>query len=401
MSTVTSHRSGRSWSRNAELSSLLDSSRVFASQKCQQSQGLGGVVVAKRRTVVTFGLVSGFRVSKASTVTGREGRGRETQNCRHFWTRLGSLRLKSVDSHRDWGGSWSRNAELSSLLDSSRVFASQKCQQSQGLGGVVVAKRRTVVTFGLVSGFRVSKASTVTGREGRGRETQNCRHFWTRLGSLRLKSVNSHRDWGGSWSRNAELSSLLDSSRVFASQKPQQSQVGKVVVAKRRTVVTFGLVSGLRVSKVSTVTGIGGGRGRETQNCRHFWTRLGFSRLKSLNSHRSGRSWSRNAELSSLLDSSRVFASQKCQQSQGLGGVVVAKRRTVVTFGLVSGFRVSKASTVTGRESRGRETQNCRHSWTRLGSSRLKSVNSHRDREGRPKFPKRFRSWGLIIIACT
>ena len=46
------------------------------------------------------------------------------------------------------------------------------------------------------------------------------------------------------------------------------------MVAKRRTVVTFGLVSGLRVLKVSTVTGIGGGRGRETQNCRHFWTRL-------------------------------------------------------------------------------------------------------------------------------
>ena len=61
------------------------------------------------------------------------------------------------------------------------------------------------------------------------------------------------------------------------------------IVAKRRTVVTFGLVSGLRISKVSTVTGIGG-------------------------------SWSRNAELSSLLDSSPVFASQKCQQSLGSGG---------------------------------------------------------------------------------
>ena len=34
--------------------------------------------------------------------------------------------------------------------------------------------------------------------------------------------------------------------------------IGAVVVAKPRTVVTFGLVSGLRVSKVSTVTGIGG-----------------------------------------------------------------------------------------------------------------------------------------------
>ena len=77
---------GGSWSRNAELSSLLDSSRLFASQKCQQSQG------SKRRTVVTFGLVSSLRISKASTVT--------------------------------------------------------------GIGGVVVAKRRTVVTFGLASGER-------------------------------------------------------------------------------------------------------------------------------------------------------------------------------------------------------------------------------------------------------
>ena len=80
----------------------------LALQKCQQSRGSGG-------------------------------RGREAQNCRHFWTRLGSSRLKSVNSHRDPGGSWSRNPELSSLLDSSRVSASQKSQQSQGSGGVVVA----------------------------------------------------------------------------------------------------------------------------------------------------------------------------------------------------------------------------------------------------------------------
>ena len=247
----------RKSSRNAELSSLFS----FRITKVSTVTGIGGVVFAKRRTVVTFGLASGLRVSKVSTVTGiggvvvakrrtvvtfgifwtrlgssrlksvnsdrdQGGRGRETQNCRHFWTRLGSSRLKSVNSHGDPGGSWSRNAELSTLLDSPRVFASQQCQQSQGSGGVVVAKRRTVVTFGLASGLRVSKVSTVTG-------------------------------------------------------------IGGVVVAKRRTVVTFGLASGLRVSKVSTVTGIQGGRGRETQNCRHFWN---------------------------LLDSPRVFASQKCQQ---------------------------------------------------------------------------------------
>ena len=132
------------------------------------------------------------QASAESRTWRRDENRRETQNCRDFWTRLASSRLESVNNHRDRGGSWSRNPELSSLLDSSGVFASQKCQQSQGSGG--------------------------------------------------------------SWSRSPELSSLLDSSRIFASQKCQQSQG-------------------------------------------------------------SGGSWSRSPELSSLLDSSRVFASQQCQQS--------------------------------------------------------------------------------------
>ena len=256
-----------------------------------------------------------LRITKVSTVKGiRGGRGRQTQNCRHFWTRLGSSRLKSVNfrdrggvvvakpktvvtfglvsglrvskaSISGIGGSWLRNAELSSLLDSPRVFASQKCQQSQGSGG-------------------------------RGCETQNCRHFWTCLGSSRLKSVN-FRDRGGRGceTQNCRTFGLASGLRVS---KVSISGIGGVVVAKPKTVVTFGLVSGLRVSKAS-ISGIGG-------------------------------SWLRNAELSSLLDSSRVFASQKCQ-FQGWGG-------------------------------RCRETQNCRHCWTRLGSSRLKSVNSHRDPGG-------------------
>ena len=128
--------------------------------------GIGGVVVAQPITVVTFGLDSGLHISKVPTVTGI-------------------------------GGSWSRSPELSSLLDSPRVFASQKCQRSQGSGGVVVAKRRIVVTFGLASCLRVSKVSTVTG-------------------------------------------------------------IGGVVVAQPITVVTFGLDSGLHISKVSTVQGSGG-----------------------------------------------------------------------------------------------------------------------------------------------
>ena len=116
---------------------------------------------------------------------------------------------------------------------------------------LTVAKRRTVVTFGLASGLRVSKVSTVTNRKGPACETQNCRHFWTRVGSSRLKSVNSHTS-EGSWSRNAELSSLLDSRQVFASQKCQQTQIGRVLVSKRRTVLTAGLVLRLRVSNVNS-----------------------------------------------------------------------------------------------------------------------------------------------------
>ena len=242
-------------------------------------------MAAKRRIVVTFGLVSGLRVSKVPTVTGiRGGRGRETQDCRHFWTRLGSSRLKSANSHKD------REA--------------------------VVSKRRTVVTFGLVSFLRVSKMSTVAGIPG-GRETQNYRHFWTRLGSSRRKSANSHKDPGGSWSRNVELSSLLDSS--------------------------------LRVSKVSTVRGI---RGRETYNCRHFWTRLGSSRLKSVNSHR---------------------------DRGGRGRETYNCRHFWTRLG---SSRLKSANSHRDRGGRGCETQNCRHFWTRLGSLRLKNVNSHRDPGG-------------------
>ena len=88
---------------------------------------------------------------------------REMQNCRHFLRFV----LQTCQQSQGSGESWSRNAELSSLLDSSRVFASQKCQQSN------------------------------RDRGGPGRETQNCRHFWTCLGSSRLNSVNSHRDRGG------------------------------------------------------------------------------------------------------------------------------------------------------------------------------------------------------------
>ena len=91
----------RKSSRNAELSSLLDSRWVAASQKSQQSQDR-----------------------------------------------------------------WSRNAELSSLLDSRWVFTSQKCQQSQGSGGVVAAKTQHCPHFWIGMGLHVSKVRTVRGIGG-------------------------------------------------------------------------------------------------------------------------------------------------------------------------------------------------------------------------------------------
>ena len=80
-SDMPERRKRRKSSRNVELSSLF----TFRLTKVSTVTGIGGVVVAKPRTVVTFGLVSRLRVSKVSTVTGiGGGRGRETQNCRHF-----------------------------------------------------------------------------------------------------------------------------------------------------------------------------------------------------------------------------------------------------------------------------------------------------------------------------
>ena len=111
-------------------------------------------MVAKPRTVVTLGLVSFLRVSKVSTVTGIVGVLVAKRRTVVTFGRVLRLRVSKVLTVTGIAGSWSRHAELSSLLDSSRVFASQKCQQSQGSGGVLVAKRRTVVTFGLASGER-------------------------------------------------------------------------------------------------------------------------------------------------------------------------------------------------------------------------------------------------------
>ena len=222
----------------------VDAKSVRSVRKCSQAfavcpQAYAPKIVAQRRTVVSFGLALGLRVSKVSTVTGI-------------------------------GGSWSRNADLSSLLDLRWVFASQKCQQSQGHRD----------------------------RGGRGRETQTCRHFWTGVGSSRLKSVDSHRGPGGPGRETQSCRHFC----FHVARVSTVTEIGRVLVAKRRTVVTFfGLAFGVRVSKVSTVTGIGG-------------------------------SWSRNADLLSLLD--LRLKSVNSHRVTGIEGVLVAKCRPAVTFGL-------------------------------------------------------------------
>ena len=126
-------------------------------------------------------------------------------------------------------------------------------------------RRREVVAFVDASVRNRSQASaerrTCVGHAGDENrcETQNCRHFL----SFVLQKCQPSQGSGGSWSRNAELSSLLDSSP--------------------------------------------GGPGRETQNCRHFWTRL------------------RSQDVS------------KVSTVTGIGGVVVTKRRTAVTLLLERG----------------------------------------------------------------
>ena len=83
---------------------------------------------------------------------------------RNLWTQASAIvrkRPRSVGHASDMPErrKSSRNAELSSLF----TFRITKVSTITGIGGVVVVKRRTVVTFGLVSSLRVSRVSTLTG----------------------------------------------------------------------------------------------------------------------------------------------------------------------------------------------------------------------------------------------
>ena len=85
----------------------------------------------------------------------------------------------------------------------------------------------------------------------------------------------------------------------------------------------------------------------------------------------SGRSWSRNAELSLLLNSRLVAASQSVNPA--------AKRRTVVTFGLASGEEREERLEEGGerREDRGEEKREER------GDKREERTEERKERRGR------------------
>ena len=78
-----------------------------------------------RKRSQTFASVAECRASLAVENCG------ETQNCRHFFDFASQQCQHSQRSE----GSWSRNADSSSLLDLRFVVASEKCQHSHGLGG--------------------------------------------------------------------------------------------------------------------------------------------------------------------------------------------------------------------------------------------------------------------------
>ena len=82
-------------------------------------------------------VVLDYNLWLASATQKQSSRGRETQKCPRFWTRLLYSRLKIVNSHRDRAGRRHRDR------------------------GVVVAKCRTVLAVGLACCPRASKLSTV------------------------------------------------------------------------------------------------------------------------------------------------------------------------------------------------------------------------------------------------
>ena len=113
-----------------------------------------------------------------------------------------------------------------------RHLLTSKVSTVTGFGEVALETRKAVVTFGLAAGRHIwtclwsSRRKSVNNHKdavNRAGETPDCRHIWTCFLSARRKRVNKHHDRG-------------------------------FVLAKCKTVVTFGLASGPRVAKVSTNT---------------------------------------------------------------------------------------------------------------------------------------------------
>ena len=100
------------------------------------------------------------------------------------------------------------------------------------------------------------------------RETQNCRHFRTCVGSSSLKRCQQSQGAGRSCSRNAELSfrTRVGSSRL----KSVNHQMDRGRSWSRNTELSFWARVGSSRLKSANGHRDWGGRGRETQNCRHF-----------------------------------------------------------------------------------------------------------------------------------
>ena len=247
--------------RNAELSSLSGLRWI------DRSQGS-----AERRTVLTFGLALGRRVSK-----GKQSRGS--------------------------GGSWSRNAELSSLLDLLWVVVST-FQRSEGLAGPGREMQNYPHFWTGIGVFASHKHQRSRGLGGPGREMQNCRHCWIDVGFSRLKNATGHRDRGslGCETQNwCECWTDVGSSRLKGR---TGTMISKVQVAKRRTVVTLGLTLGLisvhnhgdwGKRKIVVTFGLTLGLRLKNVNSHgdpgyaHLWIGVGFSRPTSVNGHRGQR----------------------------------------------------------------------------------------------------------------
>ena len=134
-------------------------------------------MVSESRSGVTFGLALANNHRIGGVVVPKR---RTSENCRDFWTCVGFSHVKNAD-HREVAIAKRRTVVTFGLALRFRV---SQVSTITGIDGVVVSKRKTIVTFGLMLGPRVSEVSTVKGghrdRQGSGRETQISCEFWSR-----------------------------------------------------------------------------------------------------------------------------------------------------------------------------------------------------------------------------